>query len=204
MSSVYPYEDEEICLVSVNSNNNNQVIWEKTHDLGIDTYNIYRETINVGEYEIIGTVPFDSLSILIDTTSYANQRSYQYKLSIVDTCDNESEKSFYHRTMLLKVNVGIGAYNLEWDEYIYEGGGFTFSKFYILRGPSLDNLQIIYSIGANYFSYIDDDPPEGLLYYQVAGVKPDGCNPTSLDKVLLNESYTLAYTNIEEDRKSVV
>ncbi|MBN1186604.1 MAG: VCBS repeat-containing protein [Bacteroidales bacterium] len=194
-----PYAEEEICLVSVNAANKNMVIWEKTSDKGIVTYNIYRETINVGEYESIGSVPFENLSVFVDTTSNAKQRSYQYKLAIVDTCDNESEKSNYHRTMLLQVSVGINAYNLEWDDYEYEGGGFIFSKFYIYRGQSEDSLEIIDSIGANYLTYIDENPPEGLLFYQVAGVKPEGCSPTGMKKSITSEDYILSYTNVEDN-----
>jgi hypothetical protein len=199
ITSIGPYQDEEICLVTVNETNRNIIIWEETPGKGIVSYNIYRETIEPGIYELIGSIPFDSLSIFVDTTSHANQRSYQYKLAITDTCGNESEQSYYHRTMLLQVSVGIGAYNLNWSEYEYEGGGFTFSRYRIYRGESLENLEIIDSIGANYFTYIDNNPPEGLLFYQVAGVNPDGCFPAKMKKSISSENYTLSFTNVEDN-----
>jgi len=198
IDTIKPFEYEEICLVTVDTSGKNMIIWEKTSGKGTEFYNIYRESNVIGEYDLIGTAPYNDLSIFIDTSSTPRQRSYQYKISVIDSCSNESTKSYYHRTMLLKLNVGINAYNLDWDIYEYEGGGFTFDQYNIYRGTSKDSLVILYTIGGNYDSYVDDNPPSGMLYYQVGGVKESGCNPTSNMKGLLEDDYTESLSNIED------
>lgn len=202
VSHQLPYEHEEICLVTVdNESGKNMVIWEKTSGKGTDFFRIYRESTTIGVYDTIGEVQFDKFSSFVDTTSNPRQRSYQYKMSVIDSCGNESEQSFYHRTLLLSIGLGVGTYNLSWDDYEYEVGGFTFTKFYIFRGPSQDELQIIDSIAGNYNTYIDISPPEGMLYYQIAGVKPEACNPTGSLKSK-SGMHSLVLSNMENNSAS--
>ncbi|MFN8207388.1 MAG: T9SS type A sorting domain-containing protein [Bacteroidales bacterium] len=194
----HPFEEEEICLVTVNRLGKNMVIWEKTAGKGTAFYNIYREGVNFGKYELLGTVPYDHLSIFTDTSANPRKRAYQYKISVVDTCGHESSKSYYHRTMLLKVGQVVGGTNLDWNaRYEYEGGGFTFSKFFIYRGSSPDNLLVIDSIGPNYYTYTDDNPPLGKVYYQIGGLKARGCLPTGSLKS--GENVQIVLSNFEDN-----
>ena len=124
--------------------------------------------------------------------------AYQYKLSSIDSCGVESELSNYHRTLLLSVSLGIGTINLSWTAYEYEGGEFTFDRFYIHRGLFVDSLQVIDSISGNYNNYVDDNPPEGLLYYQISGLIPEPCNPSGNLKSN-SGTYYLIRSNIEDN-----
>ncbi len=198
-----PFEDEEICLATVDiETGKNLVIWEKTPGEGIEYYNIYREGTSAGVYEIIESVPFNDLSVYVDTSSRPRQRSYRYKLSAVDSCGEESQLSYYHKTILLTVNLGVGTYNLSWDDYEYEGGGFTFEKFLIYRGDTEDNLQLIDSIASSFNDWIDDNPPDGILYYQIAGVLANPCDANAKLKAD-SGPYSHALSNVEDNRLQV-
>jgi hypothetical protein len=195
----YPYEDEEICLVTIYlETGENLVIWEKTAGVGTESYNVYRETSSSEIYEIIGNVPFDSLSVFLDTTSNPRQQAYRYKLSTVDTCGNESKLSYYHKTILLQVSQGTGVFNLNWSDYEYEGGGFTFTGFTIYRGSDTTSLDSIGSIASSYSSWIDNTPPPGRLYYQIAGQKADLCAPTSKKKTI-SGPYSQSISNLDDN-----
>jgi len=199
-----PYEDEEICLATVDlETGKNLVIWEKTPGKGIASYNIYRESTTAGKYEVIADVPFDSVSVYLDETSNPRQRSYRYKLSAVDSCGVESGLSYFHKTILLTVNLGVGTFNLSWDDYEYEGGGFTFEKFLIYRGLSATNLELIDSIAASYNTYIDTDAPaDTTVYHQIAGVLTDECFADAKLKASKGP-YSHSMSNIEDNRLSV-
>lgn len=164
-----------ICLVTVDTlTNHNQIVWEKLQTSGISAFNIYKETTQSGKYSLIDTWPFDSLSIYEDTLSNPLQRSWRYKLSVIDDCGNESELSPEHKTMHLTINLGLyQSINLIWDQY----EGFDFDTYFIYRHSS-DSWTKIDSIPDNLTSYTDFSPPEGDLYYQVEVIKPNGCDIT--------------------------
>jgi len=200
---ILPPAGQEICLATVDiETGKNLVIWERPDNDIHASYNIYREGTDVGEYEFIGNMPYEDLSVFVDTSSNPRQRSYRYKIKAVDQCGDESEFSFFHKTILLRVNLGVGTYNLDWDDYEYEGGGFTFRKFFIYRGTTENNLELIDSIASSYNSYIDTDPPEGLLFYQIAGLKQTPCYPANVKKAD-SGPYSHSMSNIEDNRLQV-
>jgi hypothetical protein len=88
------------------------VVWERTHGVGTASYNVYREGTVQGSYDLIGSVPFDDISLFVDLTSKPEQQQYKYKISAVDTCGNESAKSNWHKTMLLQFAGSVGGVNL--------------------------------------------------------------------------------------------
>ena len=56
--SAVPFEEEKICIVTVDIlTGHNLVIWEKSPNRGIGSYNIYREDV------LIGNVPYDNSSL---------------------------------------------------------------------------------------------------------------------------------------------
>ncbi len=188
----------EICIVTVDTTNGkNLIVWEKTPDVGIASYNIYRETTTADIYGLIGNVLYDSLSIFTDTASVPEQQSYRYKISAVDICGNESDTSAYHQTLHLSVTLGVppDKYQLDWQDH-YQG--FIFYTYYIYRGLSPYNLQLINSISTSLTSYTDLDPiPDTVNYYRVAAVKPDTCDPTGTAKTQ-SGPYSQSLSNIDE------
>ncbi len=167
---------QEICVVSVDTNNQNVVNWTKPIAGNIAGYNIYRNI--TGSYVQIGYRDYDSLSYFIDNTFGVDPSitSYRYKISVVDTCGNESALSAYHETIHLTTNVGTGGeVNLIWDNY--EGFGFSF--YYILRdSTSSNNWEIIDSVPATNFTYTDNNVPTIGADYAVEVVTPTFCDAT--------------------------
>ncbi len=166
---------ENICLVTVNPDNGkNQIIWERTAMVNSEYFNIHRQTNQSGVFEVIGSLPFDSLSTFTDEITDPQQSSEFYAISVVDSCGNESPLSSAHKTLHLTINQGInGQINLIWDPY----EGFDYSTFNILRGSSPSNMQMIAQKASDLFSFTDT-PPAGPLFYQVEIVKSDICDPT--------------------------
>ncbi len=167
-----------ICLVTVDSiTQSNLIVWEKPGvQGGIDSYNIYKESSQAGVYFLIGNRPYDSLSVFNDTLSNPRVRSWRYKLSVVDTCGNESPQSAEHKTMHLTINLGLSnAINLIWDHY----EGFTFSTYNIYRYSFASGWEKLYEIPNNLTSYTDLTPPSsGFFYYIVEVVRPSSCTAT--------------------------
>lgn len=198
----YPYDGEEICLVSVDEETaKNMVIWEKTEDVGIASYNIYRESSMAGVYEFMASMDAGLLSVYIDSSSIPEKQQYLYKISAVDTCGNESAQSLYHKTLLLQFVSSIGGVNLTWEEYEVEDQAVSFISYIIYRGTDSLSLSPIDTISGNLRAYTDLDP-EALskkYYYRIAGVKTEGCNPSS-DFKAGTGPYTHSLSNLDDNK----
>jgi hypothetical protein len=170
------------------------VVWEKTPNVGTDTFFVYKKDFS-GLYNIIGKVSYDSMSVLIDTSSAPNLHSDSYKISVVDSCLNESGQSPYHKTMYLTVNQGtqIGKHNLIWDAY----EGFTFNYYRIYRGLTPATLALIDSVIAGTTTYSDTTIITGDVYYLIQIVKTDSCIATSNAKDQ-TEIYNTSVSNLEK------
>lgn len=171
-----PFEEEEICMVTVDSLGRNQIIWNKTSGQRTFEYKLYKENPISGNYEWFSSVPASGvLSVFSDPNSNARQTSSRYKISAVDSCGNESELSDNHKTMHLTLNEGIsGEVNLIWDGY----EGIDFTQYEVYRGSSPKNMLKLADVSSLNFTYTDINPPPGLLFYQVLIVNPDACTPT--------------------------
>jgi hypothetical protein len=114
----------EICRVTVDTASNyNEIYWDKSAFASSDTFLIYRDTSN-NAYGLIGKVPYDSLSMFIDTvrTLYAangdpNASSWRYKIAVEDSCGQISAMSPYHQTIFIQHTLG----NFSWNDYQIEG-----------------------------------------------------------------------------------
>ncbi|MCE3278079.1 MAG: regulatory domain of in-like proprotein convertase [Bacteroidetes bacterium] len=170
-----PLSAPSICLISIDTLNKNNVIWEKQVTNVVDSFCIYRETSITNIYEKIGVVSYDSMSIFIDNTSLPSVVSNRYKISIKDKCGLESSMSLAHKTMHLSINQGSGnAWNLIWEQY----DGFPVSSYRIYRGTASNNMQLIGSTSGINSSYSDFSAPAGIIYYQVEVISPYVCTPT--------------------------
>ncbi|MFN6037662.1 MAG: PKD-like domain-containing protein, partial [Bacteroidota bacterium] len=114
----------EICVATVDSLSlNNIIYWDKTNYGPMDTFVVYRDISN-NNFMPIGKVSYNSLSEFVDTvrTLYSangdpNVSSWRYKLSVIDSCGNESPMSPYHQTMFMQSTLG----NFSWNHYQVEG-----------------------------------------------------------------------------------
>ena len=164
---------EPICMVTVDSTSTkNLIVWEKPITSVIDSFKIYRDLIGV--FTHIGSVPYQDLSEFTDTTNGINPQttSYRYKISVLDTCGNESTLSDHHKTIHLQNSLGTPpAINLLWDSY----EGFTFTFYRILRDSTgFGNWEVIDSVGSGIFTWTDQDPPTNPRYL-VEVIPPDTC-----------------------------
>ncbi|MGC9330538.1 MAG: two-component regulator propeller domain-containing protein [Bacteroidales bacterium] len=182
----YPYEDDDICLATVNDDNHVELIWNKTENVGTSEYNIYKENPVTSGFELLATVPFTNPGIYVDTSSNAELHDENYKISVVDTCGNESSLGDLHSNISLNVNEDeFGACYLDWDSY----EGYFVVYYFIRRGTSPSNMEVVDSVLYNDFDYAEMNPdPEGV-YYQIMVRKPDPCEPGD------GNSYNYAYSN---------
>jgi len=185
--TIAPFQEAEICIVTLNSSNKYIIVWEKTYDQGIAHYNIYqREAIE--NYALLGSVPFDSLSVFVDTLSQPDEYPHFYKISVTDLCGNESELSPYHTSMYLQTSMGIGGeINLSWTAY----EGFDYEEYNILRGSHPDSLYVITSVPSGFVSWTDINPISGHVYYQIEVTKPESCIAIGPDTIEFVSSYTV-------------
>jgi len=172
--NLIPMQKPSICIVGVDSNNKNIIVWEKPLlTAGIDSFYVFRETNVTGIFERIAAVAKDSLSVYVDVTSQPHVMSNRYKISTRDTCGQETDQSDYHKTMHLTINQGMGStWNLIWEAY----EGFTISSYNIYRGNHPESLQLIGTMAGVNTQYSDVNAPSGFVYYQVE-IIGNNCNP---------------------------
>jgi hypothetical protein len=191
-----PYPDEEICMVTVDtSNGKNLIVWERTAGRRTAYYKIYKETTQAGIYDLIGTLPFDSLSVFVDFNSNPRRNAERYAISVVDSCNNESALSTPHKTIHLTASQGTsGENNLNWSDY----EGFNFQTYKIYRGTSPSNLSYLGSVQSTLSSYTDLAPPSGVVYYQVSAVKMDTCYPDITRAQTSSGPYSQSISNLKD------
>jgi hypothetical protein len=199
-----PFNKEQICIVTVDPETDNYlIVFEKTPDQGVAYYNIYRQSEVFGVYDSIGTVLVNELSVFEDDNVNPREQQYVYKISAVDTCGNESELSLYHKTLLLQYDGSQGGVNLRWDKYEVEGVPVNFASYIIYRGTDSTELSEVKTISGDMVSWVDTDPIvlSEMLYYRIAGVKSEVCDPANLlGKKADSGPYSHSMSNIEDNR----
>lgn len=184
-------EQPTICMVDVDTlTGTNLVVWDPITAVGVDSYNIYKESSEAGLYYLIGNQSADSLSQYLDYLSDPAIRSWRYKISSVDDCGNESDLSDRHKTIHLTSNKGIsGEYNLIWDHY----QGYAYSTYYINRWHPTTDWMVIDSVSSNATSYTDQNAPgDSNLVYMISINTPGLCTAakaTDYNSSRSNKSY---------------
>jgi hypothetical protein len=180
--TIEPMTKPEIGIVGVTTTNKNRIVWNKPVSTGISSYNIYRETTVSDVYEKVGNVPYDSLSVFVDSQSAPDVKSGKYKLSIVDRNGLESALSTSHKTMHLSINKGQNTtWNLIWEPY----EGFAVSTYNIYRGTSLNSLNFIDATSGSSTQYSDISAPSGDVYYQMEVISPTLVSPAKVSAPVL-------------------
>lgn len=188
-----PYELDSICIVTVDSLNQNQIVWNKTTGERTFQYGIYKESPTTGNFDLIDVVNASGvLSVYSDVNSNAGVTSSRYAISVIDSCGNESELSLPHETMHLTINEGINnEVNLIWDGY----EGIPVVTYEIWRGSSPLQMFKIDDVPAANFTYTDLNAPVGLLFYKIVVVNPYICNPT-VGKNAQTDNYGTTESNV--------
>ncbi len=172
-----------ICEVTVDSlSHYNRIYWDKTAFTTVDSFIVYRE-VSSGVYKRIGSKPYDSLSMLIDTArsigpanGNPNIGSYRYKLQTVDSSGTYSPLSPYHNTVYIAGSGGV----FTWNTYNVEGVTLTpVTIFYLQRDDNSTGVWNLIGAVAGTQTFLSD--PNAASYpngsWMVYGSGFD-CTPT--------------------------
>jgi hypothetical protein len=177
----------DICMVTVDSaSQNNIIFWDKINYQSSDTFIIYRDISN-NNYQRIGSVPFDSISQFVDTVGSLfaangdpNVSSWRYKLSVKDSCGNESALSPYHQSLFIQ-NSGA---NFIWNQYQIQGQSIPVSSLfnYVVYRDDFSNgsWQPIQTLSASSTAYTD---PNFNIFQNIASWRVEtnwtiSCDPS--------------------------
>ncbi len=193
-----PFENEEICLVTVDqTSGKNKVIWDKTLNVGTQYYLIYKET-GANDFTNVGNVNYTQPGEFIDVFSQPQSYSNRYKISCLDTCNNESQLSFFHKTINLTLSSNGSTMGLQWNDYIEESGSFIPSWFYIYRGINPSSMVVIDSVSGGLGSYNDMNIFD-VYYYKVGVKRTSGCgNSKSIIWAYSNQKNNSSLLGIED------
>jgi len=184
----------EICIVTLDlQTEKNLIVWECPNISDIDSFVVYRE--EAGVFEEIARQHADSLTEYVDTSSHPDQIAYSYKISLIDTCGNESPMSDYHRTVNLS-HTGTGPIVLIWNDYLKEDGTYP-TNYEIYRGTDLGNMSLYQTQTPGYGSYNVNvpSPVSGEIYYVIA--TGSDCMPTSPSKTT-GGPYSHSLSNLDD------
>lgn len=198
---IEPYSNQQLCMVTVDSaTQKNMIIWDDTKNKGIQSYIIYKLFGN--KMVPIGSVPSGDLSVYIDYSSTPDAVSSRYAISVVDTCGNESDISYYHQTIHLGASAGIqpNTVVLDWTGYVDEADIFVPTFYKIYRGPSPDKLVLATSVSSAFTEWNDTNPGTNV-YYQVRVDKPEPCDPANLlGRKTQSGPFVHSASNLEDNR----
>jgi len=195
--SLEPMNAPRICILTVTNDNKNQIVWEKSSGIGIDSILIYRETNISNQFRKIGSVSYKHLNSFVDTQSNPDVQASSYKISLLDSCGFVSNQSELSKTIHLAINKGQGTtWNLIWNDYI----GFHVNSYNIYRGTTLTNLVQIGSTTAGNTLFSDLSAPEGNVFYQIEVVSPYACDQTksSVKSTLSNIASNVKSAGLNE------
>jgi hypothetical protein len=175
----FPYNDEEICVVSVDSTGSNIVVWEKTPGVRTASYVILAENAST-QYVPIGGTMYADFSTLVDTSSNPAIRSYRYRMALIDSCGSISDTSDYHATIHLQASPGVAQNEVQLQWTPYEGK--QVQTYYIYRWVDTITRILVDSVSSNVQTYTDIYPVSttitALLYEVGAKFVNGGCSPS--------------------------
>jgi hypothetical protein len=192
------YEEEKVCAVSVDSTGSILVIWEKTAEVGTESFNVYRLS-DTNSWDFVANIPMNRLSVFEDWNADARLRSQQYKISCVDTCGNESGQSFYHNTLHLTSWYGDqpDEVRLTWNQY----ESAEYAEYIIYSGTTPETMQEFARVPTDVQTYVLMGVLD-TLYYQIGIKLPADCVPTENLKAGTGP-YTHSLSNLDDNRKLI-
>ena len=202
MKSVPVYLAPQICMVTVDpATGNNLVVWEKNSIAPISYYKIYRESQYAGIYDPLATIPYDDLSVLMDSTADPVKRAYLYKITAVDTAGHETDIDLcrMHKTihLLVTTNPETKSTQLDWDRYV----GFEYGRYEIFRSDTTINFTSLDIMSSSISTYTDTYSEDGIRYYRVAAIRPDPCYPSGTASRKADAGpYSHSMSNLEDNR----
>ena len=146
-----------ICYVEYDTlTQKNKIYWSSLISNSTDSINIYRE-LSLNNWNKTGSTLYSNHNF-IDLTSIPSSQSYNYKISGIDTCDNESAMSSNHKTITLitSYNQLSNTYGFSWSGY----EGIAVSQYNIYGVEANGNATIIGTVPGNslMYNYMNPNP----------------------------------------------
>ncbi|NTW33072.1 MAG: T9SS type A sorting domain-containing protein, partial [Bacteroidetes bacterium] len=188
-----PLPAEDICYVEFDSaTSKNNISWASNLLANMDSVHIYNE-ISTGVWLQVGAASA-SQSNYIDTLSNPFNQSYSYKISVKDTCGNETSTSASHTTitLLATYDQGTNTYGFTWSEY----KGLTIANYNIYGITPGGPDTLIGTVPGNQYFYNYTNPSLFFTKYYVGFTTPS-C--TSKTNHLVKSNYVQSPTGIAEN-----
>ena len=192
-----------ICMVTVDSTSSkNIIVWPKPVTAAIDSFRIYREVASA--YKHVGSVAYSALSTFTDNTGGVNPKitAYKYKISVLDSCGDESPLSAYHRTIHLAISAAIPCgYNLFWNDYV----GFPVTQYRILRDSAGTGWKPIdsVSVGTTAWTDISCYPAQDTIAYRLEINHSGACIVSVKNPFEPMANLNLSRSNIQKNLQTV-
>ena len=187
-----PFNDEEICIVTVDTTGVNMVVWEKTPGKRTAEYVVLKENAST-QYTSIGTTMYNDMSTFVDQNSNPAVQPFRYRIALKDSCGFYSDTSDYHATIHLQASPGVASNEVQLQWTAYEGK--QVQTYYIYRWLSPTMRVLVDSVSSNVQTYTDIYPVTttitALLYEVGAKFVDAGCSPTAGK----NSSYVNSLSN---------
>ncbi|MES2763160.1 MAG: T9SS type A sorting domain-containing protein [Bacteroidota bacterium] len=190
---------QQICVVTVDSSSvHNEIFWQKNGASNVDSFRVYRVQSLILD-TLIGTVGYNDLSRLVDSTANPNVTSFTYKIAAVDLCGNEGPKSGEHQSIHLQSIFTPAPLKMDLMWNLYSGA--TVNNYRVLRDTNNSGnwVVIINNLAPNATSYTDYGipPAANSVQYRVDVIWANSCDPTTkVSQSIVNttKSNTKDYT----------
>ncbi|MBC7864967.1 MAG: T9SS type A sorting domain-containing protein [Bacteroidia bacterium] len=148
----------QICLATVDTSNNHNIIYWNDTVTGVALYEIFRETSVPNQYNQIATIQAGTANMFEDSVANAGNKPWRYRIKATDSCGIESYYSVSHKPIHLVVATGVGnSADLSWDQY----QGVSYTHYYIHRYHFTTGWVLVDSIPFGSPTAYND--PAGLL-----------------------------------------
>lgn len=144
---------------SVRDNEGVELLFYTDTSAFVNTYRVLRSESPAGPYEETGTLaPTGEENLAyFDASAAVGDRSYYYKITVIDSCDIESEIANTGRTIHLAVEANEDRTNfLSWNGYESWNGGVDSYEVYRLVNSSPDPAMPLAVLSPGTLSYLDD------------------------------------------------
>ncbi|MCW3077711.1 MAG: hypothetical protein JWO32_2320 [Bacteroidetes bacterium] len=160
--------------------NRNTILW-LNQEYGVSKFKIYKwEGSGDSVLTAIYTPTNAYEMVFTDSLSFNDTSAAKYKVTAIDTCGTESFVSNAQKAMFLKINQNHAGH-LEWNKY----EGFTYTKFYVLRGTTVNNLSVIDSTAIGQTTYAPNNSTQNFYYQIKVQTSPNNMYYTSYSNVVL-------------------
>ncbi len=188
---------EEVCFVEFDTVTwKNNINWTSNLPGNADSVKIYKET-SLNVWTLIGTVGTTTTNFL-DLASAPQAQSYSYRIAVVDTCGNESNKSGFHTTITLlsTYDAGTSTYGFTWSAY----HGLVVNDYYLFGIDASNTVTQIATVPGNVFMYNYVNPNLAYIKYFV-GFEAPTCGAKS--NVIVKSNWVQSTITSIEDQKTL-